>query len=152
RFLADCRAVLGVEGGVSVVDRSGRFKCEYERLIREEPGVTFDDYAARMGTEFQTLENRIDYRSLTPRHFESAAFRNLHILYGGRSDGILEPWVHYVPLRKDFGNLDQVLAVLADPVRATAIIDRAYTDLIASGKYSYQRFVRSFDEKLTAAG
>ncbi|HJZ94706.1 MAG TPA: hypothetical protein VKE40_27825 [Gemmataceae bacterium] len=152
RFLADCRAVLGVEGGVSVVDPCGRFKAEYERLIRQDPGLTFEDYAARMGPEFQALEDRIDYRSLSPRHFESAAFRNLQILYEGRYDGILEPWVHYVPLRKDFGNLDEVLAVLADPARATAIIDRTYADLIASGKYSYQRFVRSFDEELIAAG
>jgi hypothetical protein len=152
RFLADCRAMLGVEGGVSIVDRSGRYRAEYERMVRDNPALTYAEYEAAMGPDFRALEDRIDYRSLTPRHLESAAFRNLQILYEGKYDGILQPWTHYVPLRKDFSNLDEVLAVLADPVRATAITDRAYADLIASGRYSYAGFVRSFDEELIAAG
>ena len=152
RFLADCKAVLGVEGGVSVVDRSGRFRALYDRLVRENPNLTYAEFEAAAGPEFRALEDAIDYRSLTPRHFESAAFRNLQILFEGRYDGILRPWDHYVPLRKDFANLDQVLTVLADPARATAITDRAYADLIASGAYSYRQFVRSFDDRLAANG
>jgi hypothetical protein len=151
RFLADCKAVLGVEGGVSVIDRTGRFRDLYDRLIAQNPKLTFADYVAAAGPDFEALEDRIDYRCLTPRHFESAAFRNLQILFEGKYDGVLEPWTHYVPLKKDFSNLDDVLAVLADPVRATAITDRAYADLIASGRYTYQGFVRSFDDRLAAA-
>jgi hypothetical protein len=152
RFLADCRAVLGVEGGVSVVDPSGRFRAEYERMARDNPNLTYAEYEAAMGPEFRALEDRIDCRCLTPRHFESAAFRNLQILFEGHYDGILEPHVHYVPLKKDFSNLDEVASILTDAPRATSIVDRAYADLIASGKYSYQRFVRSFDQELIAAG
>jgi hypothetical protein len=152
RFLSGCKAVLGVEGGVSVVDRSGRFRELYERLLKENPRLTPAEFEAAAGPEFRALEDRIDYRCLTPRHFESAAFRNLQILFEGRYDGILQPWAHYVPLRKDFANLDEVLAVLADPARATSITDRAYADLIASEKYSYQGFVRSVDDRLAAAG
>jgi hypothetical protein len=151
RFLADCKAMLGVEGGVSVVDPTGRFRDLYERLLKENPALTYAEFESAAGPEFQRLEDRIDYRSLTPRHFESAAFRNLQILYEGRYDDILRPWDHYVPLRKDFSNLDEVLAVLANPARAIAITDRAYADLIASGKYSYAGFVRSFDDRLAAS-
>jgi hypothetical protein len=152
RFLASSRATLGVEGGGSVIDLEGRFRAEYERLVRENPALTFAQFAAEVGPDFTRLEDRIDYRSLTPRHFEAAAFRTLQILYEGRYDGILEPDVHYVPLKKDFSNFDSVLAVLGDPERCREITDRAYADLIASGKYTYQGFVRSFDEVLMAAG
>jgi hypothetical protein len=152
RFVAGSRATLGVEGGVSVIDLEGRFRIEYERLIRENPSLTFAQFAAEAGPDFARLEDRIDYRSLTPRHFEAAAFRTLQILYEGGYDGILEPDVHYVPLKKDFSNFDSVLDVLRDPRRCREITDRAYADLVASGKYSYQGFVRSFDDGLMAAG
>jgi hypothetical protein len=60
--------------------------------------------------------------------------------------------VHYVPLRKDFSNFDDVIAIFRDPVARRVITDRAYTDLIESGRYSYAAFVDSFDRDLASVG
>jgi hypothetical protein len=60
----------------------------------------------------------------------------------------MQPMVHYVPLRKDFSNFGEVVSILRDEGRRREITERAYGDLIASGRYSYQSFIRSFDEEL----
>ena len=97
-------------------------------------------------------DGNIPYRTLGPRHFEAAAFRVCQVLFEGDYSGALEPGVHYVPLAKDFSNVDEVIAAIRDPVRRRAITERAYDDLVASGRYSYERFIAEVDEVLLEAG
>ena len=135
-FVANCRAVLGVEAGVSIFDVEGVAQAEWERS----------------GKVPEELEDNIYYRTVSPRHFEAAALRVSQILYRGKYSGALEPNVHYIPLEKDFSNFDEVVAKLRDPVVRRTVTDNAYRDLIASGRYSYGGFVKSFDDELVAAG
>lgn len=149
RFLASSRAFIGVEAGVSIFDLTGEVHAGYDRLLAEDPAMTFEEMSARLLARF---EDNVPYRTISPRHFEAAAFRVLQILFEGEYSGVLEPMVHYVPLRKDFSNFDDVIAIFRDPAARRAITDRAYADLIESGRYSYAAFIRSFDEVLAAAG
>ncbi len=135
-FVANCRAVLGVEAGVSIFDVDGVAQAEWERS----------------GEVPEELEDNIYYRTVSPRHFEAAALRVCQILYEGKYSGALEPNVHYIPLEKDFSNFDEVVAKLRDPDVRRTVTDNAYRDLIASGRYSYEGFVKSFDDELVAAG
>jgi hypothetical protein len=142
RFLASCRAVLGVEAGVSVFDLDGTVHEEVATLLAREPNLGIDAISRRV---LARHENRIHYRTISPRVFEAAALRVAQILFEGEYQGILQPGVHYIPLRKDFSNLDEVLATLADDTAIERMTGRAYDDLVASGRYSYQRFIRDFD-------
>jgi hypothetical protein len=74
------------------------------------------------------------------------------ILFEGKYSGILQPMVHYIPLKKDFSNLDDVIRGFRDAALRRTLTENAYRDLIASGGYSYERFVASFDDELLAAG
>jgi hypothetical protein len=152
RFLAGCKAVLGVQGGVSVIDLEDTFREQYYALIKNRPDLSFDEFAQLMGDRFTQLENRIDYRAFTPRHFESAAFRNVQVLFEGRYDGLMSPGVHYIPLCRDFSNVADVLAQLRSLDRMHALTERAWQDLIGSGRYTYESFIRSFDAELEQAG
>lgn len=152
QFLARCKAMLGVEGGVSVIDLEDISRIVYDALIKAKPELTFAEFADVMGNRFANMEERIDYRAFTPRHFEAAAFRNTQILFAGRYDGMLIPGVHYIPLCKDFSNFSDVLAQLKNPDRLRELADRTWQDLIGSGRYSYQNFIRSFDAELQQSG
>ena len=57
----------------------------------------------------------IDLRTISPRHFEAAAFRVCQVLFEGRYAGVMEPMRHYIPLRKDFSNFDEVCGCCATP-------------------------------------
>lgn len=148
-FLADCRAVLGVEAGVSIFDLEDQVRLEYERLRRDNPAISFAEMSQQL---LQNWENNIPYRTISPRHFEAAALRVCQILFEGEYSGIMQPMVHYIPLKKDFSNFDEVMARFRDESLRRELTENAHRDLVASGRYSYEQFIRSFDEKLRQTG
>jgi hypothetical protein len=147
RFLSRCKGILGVESGASVFDVEDRVMNQYERLTERGIEPTREDL-----TEAAAIEDQILYRTISPRHFEAAAMRTCQILYEGGYSGALEPMVHYIPLRKDFSNLDEVLGLFGDPGVRRELTENAHRDLIASGRYSYRAFIESFDQYLIEAG
>jgi hypothetical protein len=60
--------------------------------------------------------------------------------------------VHYIQLKKNFSNFDEVIRLFKDDAFRHELTENAYRDLIASGRYTYQRFLETFDEELLAAG
>ena len=140
-FIAECRAMLGTESGASSFDLAGAVPAA-DQLFPSAPAPA----AAATGDE------EIPYRTISPRHLEAAAFRVCQILFEGRYAGLLEPMVHYIPLRKDFSNLDEVLARYRDVDLRAELTGNAHRDLIASGALSHERFVAEVDEDLAAAG
>ena len=121
-FIADCRGMLGTESGASAFDMPDGSDAE------------------------------IPYRTISPRHLEAAAFRVCQILYEGHYSGVMEPDVHYIALRKDFSNFDDVMRQFRDPGRRAEIAQSAHRDLVASGDLSHARFVGAVDAELEAAG
>lgn len=148
-FVANCRAILGVEAGVSIFDIDDVVRTGAEALLAKSPGMGFDEMSRLL---LEPWEDNIPYRTVSPRHFEAAAFRVVQILFEGRYSGVLEPMTHYLPLRKDFSNLDEILRLLGDAEVRRTITDRAHADLIASDRYSYRAFVRDFDAALERRG
>jgi len=64
----------------------------------------------------------------------------------------MEPMRHYIPLRKDFSNFDEVVERFRDPALRRELAENARRDLIDSGAYTYERLGELFDETLVAAG
>ena len=146
RFMANCRCVLGVESGVSCFDLEDEVLDEYNARRRAGLPVGIDD--------LETLprwEDVVYYRTVSPRHFEAAALRADQVLFEGRYSGVMEPMVHYIPLRKDFSNVDEVIRLIRDDDVCHELADNAYRDLIASGEWSYAQFVAGVDATLDAA-
>lgn len=147
RFIANCRCALGVESGASAFDLEDEVLAEYREYVARGLEPSVDD--------LQTLrhwDGKVHLRTVSPRHFEAAAFRVCQVLFVGRYTGAMEPMRHYIPLCKDFSNFDQVVSLLRDPEVRRELCDNAYRDLIASGAYGYARFVAGVDETLLSAG
>jgi hypothetical protein len=149
-FLANCRAVLGVEAGVSIFDIDNVIYPQYQTMLAENPKITFEEVYNRL--LFQHEGKGVYYRTVSPRAFEAAAVRTCQILYEGNYSGILKPMVHYIPLKKDFSNFDQVIAMYRDESLRRELTNNAYRDLIASGQYSYRQFIEMFDQELIKMG
>jgi hypothetical protein len=152
RFVANCRGVLGVESGVSAFDIDDRARHQYERLIAERgPGAEISIEELERGA-LGEVDGRIFYRTISPRHFEAAAFGVCQILFEGRYSGLMEAGTHYLALRKDFSNLDEVIERFSDPAERARITAAARRDLVDSGECSYERFVEGVDATLAEAG
>jgi hypothetical protein len=146
-FVSRCKAVLGTESGANVFDFTGEIERRVAAHLAAKPGASFEEIerACLAGEEGEIRLNQI-----SPRCFEAAALRTLMILYEGEYSGVLRPWRHYVPLRKDHANMSEVVDVLRDPARAAEIIERAYCEIALDPRYSYAHAVAQFDDAVDA--
>jgi len=146
RWLASCRYTIGVEGGASVLDRDGSIKACTDRRQTERPDITFEELEAAC---FPGEDGKLALQAISPRHLEACATRTPQILVEGEYNGVLEPERHYVPLRRDFSNLDEVLDRVAagdgDEIAAAA-----HADVVASGSWTYARLVEDVERALPA--
>jgi hypothetical protein len=153
RFLANCRATLGTESGASVIDFDGTIQRSVGDYLARNPQASFDEVRKAVLGE---RDGALAIHVASPRLFEAAALGTAMVLFTGDYSGIVEPWTHYVPLAKDFSNVDEVVDRLRNLSLLEAMTTRARADLIESGTYSLQAFVSEFDElvdaRSTAAG
>jgi hypothetical protein len=138
KFLLRCRYVVGVEGGSSVLDYDGSICDQTRALLSQRPSATFEEVERAC---FPQGEGSVDYIMLSPRHFESCISRTGQALIEGQYNGVLRPGEHYLEIRKDFSNIDEVVEAMKSEEQRLAMVERAYRDVVASGTWSYRRFV-----------
>jgi hypothetical protein len=129
-FLMSGRAVIGTESGSSVLDARGEIQRRISRLLAEQPGLTFEQVDAQMPSGWDSYA----FFAISPRHLEAVITKTAQVLVEGRYSGVLEPETHYIPLRRDFSNLDEALERLQDVETVEAMAERAYRDVYLSGK------------------
>ncbi|TFH09995.1 MAG: hypothetical protein E4H08_04555 [Candidatus Atribacteria bacterium] len=138
QFLLRCRYVLGIEGGASLHDPTGEISRCVQRYVAEHPHALFDEVEAAC---FPGSDGAFPLVALSPRHLEAVATRTGQLLVSGDYNGILEPGTHYVPIDKDLGNLGELVRNSMDESDRLRMVERAYDDIVVSGRYTYQRFV-----------
>lgn len=143
-FLRNCKAMLCVESGASIFDFDGSVEKQVDAFVKRHPDASFEDVSHIVGE----IDRKFVANCVSPKIFEAAACGTLIVAYPGDYSNVLKPWVHYVPLEKDFSNLSEVIAYVKDSGRAMPIIQRAYEDLVASGDYCYDRFAEFCAAKL----
>lgn len=143
-FLAGGRATVGVESGVSTLDRRGELRARIGDLLLDEPFLTFEQVAARMPRGWD------DYRffAVSPRHLEAVATRTAQVLVEGRYSGVLEPERHYIPVRRDLGDLEEALERLGDAAAVGRMTEAAYRDVVESGRYDPSTLTRALERIL----
>ena len=138
RFLLRCRYTIGVEGGASVLDRDGTIRDRVEAYLADHPGASFDEVEERF---FPGQDGALKLFALSPRHLETCATRTGQVLVEGDYNGVLEAGRHYISIRKDFSNLDEVIEAMKDEGLRKRMVDAAFDDIVASGRYTYKSFV-----------
>ncbi len=127
-FVESCRTMLGSESGSNVFDFDGSIERQYEALKRAQSGVSYNEFQPYVAQR----ERDIGMGQISPRVFEAAALRTPMILLPGRYSGLVHPGEHYVELKKDFSNVEDVLGQIED-IPALR------------GAYSYRRFIELVD-------
>lgn len=139
RFMLRCRWMIGVEGGASLLDPDGSVRERTAAYRGTNPAASFEEVEAAC---FPGLDGSVNLVSISPRHLEACATGTAQVLVAGSYNGILEPDLHYIPLRPDLGNVGDVIMRLHDDGLRDRIAARAYADIVASGRFEYAAFVR----------
>lgn len=145
RFLLRCRTVLGCPGGSSLFDLDGSIRQRVESYLKKHPSAHYEEVEAAC---FKGQEGKFSLSAISPRHFECAITKTCQVLVEGSYSGqeILKPGVHYIELKRDFSNVDEVLEQVSDKRHCEAIAERSYSDLVGSGKYTYRKFAEEVYE------
>ena len=138
RFLLRCRCVLGCLGGASLLSSAGEIREAVLEYLRYRPDASFDEVEEEV---FPGCDYNISLMTLGPRHFEACMTKTCQVLLEGDYKGVLLPGAHYIELKQDFSNIQDVLAKIADTELCTRMAERAHEDVVASGKYTYRTFV-----------
>ncbi len=142
-FLSNARATLGTESGSNVFDDYGEIRRNIKGEIDKNPAVTYEEIHQKYLVEH---EGKVKMNQISPKMFEAIALKTALVLFEGSYSGILKSEVHYISLKKDFSNLDQVLAKLDNISYLEHLTETAFRDIILSGKYNYEQFILQFDD------
>ncbi len=148
-FIRNCQVMLGSESGCNVFDFDGSIKKAIANYERSHPNAGFWDIYNNCVAH---AEDIIKTNQISPRIFEAASLGTGHILFEGEYSGLLQPWRNYIPLKKDYSNLDEVFGALEDHNFVEKMIDDTYMDLVASGLYDYKTFIARIDTFLEKLG
>ncbi len=137
-FLASARTVIGCESGSSVLDRRGEVLAQINHYLGVDPDLSFHDVSKMMPKGWDDHA----FVAIMPRHFEAVITKTCQVLVEGRYDEVLQPHKHYLPLKRDLSNVDEVMDQVRDQELVEAIAQRAYEDIYLSGRYNLQMFAQ----------
>lgn len=144
-FLTNSKTAIGCESGASVFDFTGTIQDQVEAYERTYPEATFEEIEEKF---FKGLDGQIKLNQISPRCFECAALGTLMILYEGDYSNILKPWRHYVPLKKDHSNMDEVIDAINSPEEWKRITQNAFEEIAMNQDYHYSGFIKKFERDL----
>jgi len=143
KFVGSCRAMLGTESGSNVFDFDGSLKA----LSKRHAKLTFEEFSDRFLNDVPTP---VRMAQVSPKVFEAIRLRTALVLFEGSYSGVVEPERHYIPLKKDYSNVQAVFEAISDLDYLREVTERTYRDIIDGERYSYRSFVKSCDRYLDA--
>lgn len=134
-FVMSGRTTIGAESGSSVLDTRGELQLRIRQMLDENPELTFDDVDRMMPPGWDSYA----FFAISPRHLEAVLTKTCQVLVEGSYSGVLQAERHYIPLRPDFSNLDEVLERVQDVDECAGIAERAYAEIYERGEYTIER-------------
>ncbi|WP_207385440.1 hypothetical protein [Legionella erythra] len=146
RFLLTCKTTLGVESGASIMDFTGQLQTLVDFHQATYPDDSFEKIQKIYLREHEGLYK---LNQISPRCFEAIALKTVLVLYEGDYSGILTAGQHYIPLKKDFSNIQEVIAKIKNTAYLQAMANKAYEDIALNSQYHYSSFIQRFDDIIT---
>lgn len=149
KFLSKCKYQLGIEGGASILDWDGSYQSRTAEYLKSHRGASFEEVESVC---FPGVDGSLQLYALSPRHFECALTRTCQILVEGEYDGVLKPWQHYIPVKKDLSNVGEVLGLVRDDKLRRDIVERTWDEIVAPGQYTYEKLSRQMVDMMLTCG
>lgn len=137
-FLGNTKFTVSRKGGSSLADTENRMTRFLQ--VRRAVGAAPTSRVARKAALLKGVKEG-EYSSESPRLFEAASLGVCQILEEDTYlQGVLKPWIHFVPLKSDFSNLDSIFEFTQAPQKIEEMVRKCREVLIDSGDFSYEKF------------
>jgi hypothetical protein len=142
-FLGRCKAQLGTEAGGDYFEIDDRTRRRFHAWLEDHPEPTLADVR---GALFQDYPDPVPIRIVSGRQIEAAGAKTVQVLMRGGYGGYFAPDVHYIPLEKDFSNLEETVARLRDDALCDRLADAAFA--VAHDRLTYAKLLDRFADRL----
>jgi spore maturation protein CgeB len=133
-FLRRCDGTIGAEAGTYYLDREGE-------ILRFAKNLSLSKcFSKQKVMEFiKTREFRyVNGKAVSSRHFEPIGTKTVQILLEGFYNGILQPDVHYLSVKRDLSNLSEKIREFDDPQRRNEIANITYEYVMDCHTYAHR--------------
>jgi hypothetical protein len=134
-FLNRCHGTVSSEAGASILERDDDLRNKVNAYTDAHPTATFAEVDALF---FKPYKNPVSGKAVAARHFDAIGAGTCQILLEGKYNGILKPDEHYIPLAKDYSNIDEALAKFDDAPLREKIALRAREFAVDQQTYAHR--------------
>ena len=124
KFLNRAKGVIGSESGTYYLDKSGSLIAEAKKMLESEPHLTEEDLYRKIFK--MTTKDYRSGKSISSRHFEPIGTKTCQILLEGKYNNLLIPGKHYLSVKKDYSNIEEIIKKFQDEEQRRLIVDEAY--------------------------
>jgi hypothetical protein len=142
-FLQSSKATLGSESGCNIFDWNSNLNQKIDKIKKKYPDKSENEIYEKYLKKYE-INGLME--QISPKVFESILSKTLLIMIEGNYSGILKKNIHYIPIKKDFSNIENIAEFIKDDKKITKIVNQAYKDIVRSGKYTFKAFIVDFDK------
>jgi len=134
-FLNRCQGTVGAESGTYYLEKDDHTMDAVQLYLRRHPAATFAEVFERF---YQNYPNPVSGKAVSSRHFEPMGTKTCQILLEGDYNGILTADQHFLSLKKDFSNIEEVVGRFKDAPYRQALVERTYEYALANHTYQHR--------------
>lgn len=142
--MANTKATLGTESGSNIFDYTGEISAYVRNQLEINPTLSFQEVFDSYLYQFET--NKVKMNQISPKIFESMALKVGLILFEGEYSDIIKPNIHYIPLKKNFSNIDEALTKVKNDDFLLTMTERAYNDIVKNKEYASASLIKELDD------
>jgi hypothetical protein len=135
-FLNTCKGIIGAESGTYYLNDRGRLlTAARDYNLNENRQATFEEVFERF---YQNQPRLVSGKSISSRHFEPIGTKTCQVLLEGDYNGILKADEHYISVKKDLSNIDEVVRCFKDENYRQAMVERTYEYVLSNHTYHHR--------------
>jgi len=134
-FLNRCKGTIGAESGTYFLERDDSTRKNVVAYVSEHRKATFGEVFEHF---FAQYPNPVSGKAISSRHFEPIGTKTCQILLAGDYNGILQPDRHYISLKKDYSNIDEVVRRFRDDDYRADLVGRALEHVLSEHTYAHR--------------
>ena len=142
-FIDNSKFTLGANSGSSLLDPRGKIQHNIRNYLIYHPGATFSEMEELF---FKGLDGKFQFTAISPRVIEAALLDSCQILVEGEYGNILIPGEHYIPIKDDASDFEQVLAAMKDRSLVDQMISKCRSTILDTADLRSRNMARKILE------
>lgn len=126
-FINNTKFTLGSNSGSSLLDPRGQIQYKVKKYLADYPDAKFKEVEESC---FKGLDRHYSFTAISPRVMEAALLDSCQILVEGEYSGIIKPWEHYIPIKDDASDFDDVYMAMHDKTLVKQLVMNCRTAIL----------------------